>query len=314
MSINFKKWTSNAITIFKKDIHIEKVKELKEKYKDQITIYQGFEAEYFEEYLDYYQELLDSGEIDYLILGNHFDKYSVATKYYGKPAISDKEIISYKDNVLKALDTDLFTYIAHPDLFMIGKIYFDEFCENITREICQKALEKDVPLEINAGGIRRGYRRVNDELLYPYPNSHFFDIVSEMDCKVILGIDGHSPDHFNQDDFEALERFAWRHDLNVIEQPVFKKGRLSNKYLSENWILFLCIGFKVSQDVVKYIESKDKIGGEFMARECIHKYLEEHQSNYQGKYRCHSCVQTKNLSISFTIIFVIFNFVKLMFL
>lgn len=210
----------------KKDIHIEKVKELKEKYKDQITIYQGFEAEYFEEYLDYYQELLDSGEIDYLILGNHFDKYSVATKYYGKPAISDKEIISYKDNVLKALDTDLFTYIAHPDLFMIGKIYFDEFCENITREICQKALEKDVPLEINAGGIRRGYRRVNDELLYPYPNSHFFDIVSEMGCKVILGIDGHSPDHFNQDDFEALERFAWRHNLNVIEQPVFKKGKI----------------------------------------------------------------------------------------
>ena len=30
-----------------------------------------------------------------------------------------------------------------------------------------------------------------------------------------------------------------------------------------------------------------------MARECIHKYLEEHKSNYQGKYRCHSCVQTK---------------------
>ena len=124
------------------------------------------------------------------------------------------------------MDTDLFTYIAHPDLFMIGKIYFDEFCENITREICQKALEKDVPLEINAGGIRRGYRRVNDELLYPYPNSHFFDIVSEMGCKVILGIDGHSPDHFNQDDFEALERFAWRYNLNVIEQPVFKKGKI----------------------------------------------------------------------------------------
>lgn len=87
-------------------------------------------------------------------------------------------------------------------------------------------MEKEVPLEINAGGIRRGYRRVNDELLYPYPNSHFFDIVSEMGCKVILGIDGHSPDHFNQDDFEALERFAWRHNLNVIEQPVFKKGKI----------------------------------------------------------------------------------------
>lgn len=49
-----------------------------------------------------------------------------------------------------------------------------------------------------------------------------------------------------------------------------------------------------------------------MARECIHKYLEEHKSNYQGKYRCHSCVQTKNLNISSIIIFVIRNLEKSM--
>ena len=108
--------------------------------------------------------------------------------------------------MLKALDTNLFSYVAHPDLFMVGKVYFDELCENITREICQKALEKDVPLEVNAGGIRRGYRKVGDEIQYPYPNSHFFDIVGEVGCKVILGIDAHSPDDFNQDDFEALEK------------------------------------------------------------------------------------------------------------
>ena len=187
-----------------KQLHLEEVKRLKEKYCDQITIYQGFEAEYFEEYLDYYQGLLNSGEADYLILGNHFNKYTVHTRYYGKMDISDEEIISYKNDLLKALDTNLFSYVAHPDLFMVGKVYFDELCENITREICQKALEKDVPLEVNAGGIRRGYRKVGDEIQYPYPNSHFFDIVGEVGCKVILGIDAHSPDDFNQDDFERL--------------------------------------------------------------------------------------------------------------
>ena len=208
-----------------KQLHLEEVKRLKEKYCDQITIYQGFEAEYFEEYLDYYQGLLNSGEADYLILGNHFNKYTVHTRYYGKMDISDEEIISYKNDLLKALDTNLFSYVAHPDLFMVGKVYFDELCENITREICQKALEKDVPLEVNAGGIRRGYRKVGDEIQYPYPNSHFFDIVGEVGCKVILGIDAHSPDDFNQDDFEALEKFAWRHKLNVINIPEFKKGK-----------------------------------------------------------------------------------------
>ncbi len=206
-------------------IHLAKVKQLKDEYQQQITIYQGFEAEYFEEYLDYYQELLDSGKADYLILGNHFHKYSVATNYYGKVNISDDEIIKYKDDLLKALDTDLFTYVAHPDLFMVGKVYFDDLCKNITREICQKALEKDIPLEVNAGGIRRGYRKVNDEMLYPYPNAHFFEIVSEMGCKVILGIDVHSPDHFNQEDIEALEKFVKRHQLKVVTMPKFKKGK-----------------------------------------------------------------------------------------
>ena len=36
-----------------------------------------------------------------------------------------------------------------------------------------------------------------------------------------------------------------------------------------------------------------------MIRDCIHKYLEEHKSNYQGKYRCHSCVQTKKFERKF---------------
>ena len=36
-----------------------------------------------------------------------------------------------------------------------------------------------------------------------------------------------------------------------------------------------------------------------MIRACIHKYLEEHKSNYQGKYRCHSCVQINEFEHKF---------------
>ena len=43
----------------------------------------------------------------------------------------------------------------------------------------------------------------------------------------------------------------------------------------------------------------DRKGGGVMIRDCIHKYLEEHKSNYQGKYRCHSCVQTKKFERKF---------------
>lgn len=208
-----------------KKFHLEEVKRLKRKYKDQITIYQGFEAEYFEEYLDYYQDLLSSKEIDYLILGNHFNRYAVHTCYYGKSNITNEEIISYKNDLLKAMDTNLFSYIAHPDLFMIGKGRFDDFCKNITQEICQKALEKDIPLEINAGGIRKGLCKIDDEMLYLYPNDHFFEIVGEMGCKVILGIDAHDLNDFNDEIFETLNRFVNRHHLNIIDSFKFRKGK-----------------------------------------------------------------------------------------
>ena len=56
-----------------------------------IKIYKGFEAEYFEDYLDYYQNLLSSGEVDYLILGHHFHKHSIHDCYYGRKNLTKKD-------------------------------------------------------------------------------------------------------------------------------------------------------------------------------------------------------------------------------
>lgn len=208
-----------------KEEHQNNVRILKEKFQDKITIHQGYEAEYFKEYLPYYKKLLSTGEIEYLILGNHFNKYSIHNRYYGKPELSDQEVIQYKEDVLKALDTDLFSYIAHPDLFMIGKKHWDTLCQEVTREICIKAKEKDVPLEINGGGMRRGLRKVGEEMQYPYPNSHFFDIASEVGNKVVLGFDSHGPNQLDDKTYQLLQEFAKKRNLQVVDTFTFKKGK-----------------------------------------------------------------------------------------
>ena len=105
----------------KRKEHQKVVQELKQKYKNQITIYQGYECEYFKEYLDYYQRLLDNQEVDYLILGNHFDRYPIHSYYYGKKKVDDEMLKHYQQDVIKAIHTNLFSYIAHPDLFMMGR-------------------------------------------------------------------------------------------------------------------------------------------------------------------------------------------------
>lgn len=202
--------------------HEKTVKELKKKYINQIKIYQGYECEYFKEYLSYYQKLLDNHEVDYLILGNHFDKYPIHNCYYGKKSISDQMLINYKDNLIDAIHTGLFSYIAHPDLFLQGRGTFDELCQKVSYDICKEAKKYNIPLEINAGGIRKGKIIMDGKKVYPYTNDYFFQIAAEIGNDIIIGIDAHHPNHFNKKVIEQLNEFIRKNNLLVIDNLKIK--------------------------------------------------------------------------------------------
>lgn len=207
------------------DEHLEIINELSEKYQKDIKIYKGFETEYLEEYLNYYQSLLLNNKIDYLILGNHFNQHCIHSCYYGKPNLSKRELYSYCNDVEKAIETNLFSYIAHPDLFMIGYTHFDDDVKTVCQRICMKAKEYDIPLEINGGGMKRGLFSYDGEMLYQYPNARFWEIASEVGNKVVIGLDAHNPDDFNDILYDQLKIFAGELDLNLVDHFELKKGK-----------------------------------------------------------------------------------------
>ena len=204
--------------------YLDKIKECQDKYQDQIKIYKGFEAEGLEEYFDYYQSLLYEHKVDYLILGHHFHKHCVHSDYYGKENMKKKDIYQYCNDVEKALETGLFSYLAHPDLFLIGYKEFDLDARTVSQRICEKAKELNIPLEVNAGGIRRGLRNVNGEMIYAYPNTHFWKIAGEVGNDVILGFDAHDPSDFNGAMYKQMLDFCKEHNLNVIDHFDFLQG------------------------------------------------------------------------------------------
>lgn len=206
--------------------HLKEIRRLKEIYKD-INIYQGFEAEYLEEYLPYYKKLFKEKKIDYLILGNHFNKYCIHSCYYGKNKLTKKEIYQYCENVEKAIETGLFSYIAHPDLFLVGYPHFDEDAQIVSKRICKKAKEYDIPLEINGGGIQRGLHDLEGEMLYLYPNSRFWRIASKIGNKVVIGLDAHKPEDYNDVLYDQLVRFAKELDLNIVDE-IKKRDNLND--------------------------------------------------------------------------------------
>lgn len=210
-----------------KDIeeHLEKVAECQEKYCHQIKIYKGFEAEGLTEYFAYYQSLLDENKVDYLILGHHFHKHCIHSDYFGKDHMTKKDIYQYCNDIEKAIETRLFSYIAHPDLFFQGYHDFGIDAKTVCRRICEKAKEYHIPLEINAGGIRKGLQTIQDEEVYFYPNSHFWKIASEVGNDVIIGFDAHDPADLNNDMYEQLLKFADEHHLHLIDHFEFLKGK-----------------------------------------------------------------------------------------
>ena len=107
----------SQLDVYKRQMetHLELLSQYQKSYEDKIKIYKGFEAEGLSVYFDYYQKLLYEHKVDYLILGHHFHKHCISNDYFGKEKMTKKDIYLYCNDVEKALETNLFSYLAHPD-------------------------------------------------------------------------------------------------------------------------------------------------------------------------------------------------------
>ncbi|MGN1181559.1 MAG: histidinol-phosphatase, partial [Faecalibacillus sp.] len=133
--------------------YVYSIRSLKEKYKDRIDILIGLECEYFEKYIPWLKEMIDKYNIDYIILGNHYYQSDELHIYFGSP-LNKQLLTSYVDHCIHAIDTGLYSYIAHPDL-----AYFDsksDFYKQEMSRLCRYAKEHDIPLEFNLLGLTTG--------------------------------------------------------------------------------------------------------------------------------------------------------------
>ncbi len=176
------------------DDYISSLKALREKYKDRIKIHIGFEAEAMPHYFSYYKSLLDKGDIEYLILGNHceIDKNN-ELHFFFSHATKAKDIIRYTNSLVKGIKTGLFRIVAHPDYFMSSYFKWNATCISCAKRICKAAKKYGVVLEFNFGAVRRGKRLIGEEYRFAYPYNKFWEIAKKYKCKVMIGLDAHSP-------------------------------------------------------------------------------------------------------------------------
>jgi len=204
--------------------YVSSINKLKEKYKDRMKLYLGFEEEAFPLYYPYYQELIYSKKIDYLILGNHLamNENRQLTYHFAKVK-NASELYLYRDLAFSALKTDCFNCFAHPDYFMSNIENIDRDCKKVMNDLVLLCVQLDIPLEINIAGIRNGLHLIGKNERYLYPTDLFLKTCKQFNAKVIIGQDAHAPSQIYDDlANEKAINMVKEYDLNLIEYLNFE--------------------------------------------------------------------------------------------
>ena len=194
------------------DDYKDSVLYLKDRYKKQIEIRFGLEAEYFPKYMDWLLDFCIENEIDYLIFGNHY--YGTDEDHIYLGGAKGKYIKGYFDTCVEGMKTGMYAYLAHPELILrsTGGVITPEIEEGFHR-ICKTSQDYNVPLEFNVLGMQHNLRMGYEE----YPHSRFWQIAGQYDVKAIIGMDAHEVGDLNKKWYDfALEKLS-EFDVEIID-------------------------------------------------------------------------------------------------
>jgi len=194
-------------------IYIEKCDQAISKYKNQIRVYKALEIEYFEEHDHIYPNYLK--QMDYLALGQHYiwDEHQNNHLRSSYALTSVAHLERYVNTVIKAMSTGYFIFVCHPDLMLYNTYEFTNEVEMLSRRLIQASIDYNVPLEINANGIRKGTRLMEGGERYLYPRKEFWQLVKSMGARVIVSSDAHLVNQLYDEDVVRAYQFA--NDLGI---------------------------------------------------------------------------------------------------
>lgn len=169
--------------------YVKSVRALSETYSGKLQIKLGLECEYFPAYMGYLAEQKEAHGLDYLILGNHFDLTDETGMYFGRSQ-TPAHVNRYIRLTISGMQSGLFAYLAHPDLYLMNYGEFDATCKDAAHELCRAARDMNMPLEYNLQGLRVSEQRGAPSYTHPA----FWEIAAQEGVTAIIGADAHEPD------------------------------------------------------------------------------------------------------------------------
>lgn len=192
--------------------YCDAVRRVQKQYAGKLQIHLGLEVEYYPLHFGQLLPRLRDQGIEYFLLGQHWVGNEIGEPYCGRPTEDETVLRRYCDQVAEAMNTGLFTYVAHPDLLHFtgdSRVY-----EKHMRRLCREAKNCGIPLEINLAGLSVGRN---------YPDRRFWQVAAEENCQCIFGCDAHSPQAVpNEPALSQAQALVRQCGLTVLETAALR--------------------------------------------------------------------------------------------
>jgi len=183
----------------------------------QLTILKGMECEYVPEFRSWYEdELFGQYQFDYLVGAAHlFTSGENWVPAYG--GVDTPEMLrAFANYTIEMMETGLFDFIAHPDLFGNCYLKWDTDAAACSRDMLQASAELGIGMEINALGLRKQAYKKEDNPFPFYPWIPFWEEATNFDVRIIVNSDAHRPEDLQSRTGEA-QRIAHQFELTSMD-------------------------------------------------------------------------------------------------
>ena len=166
-------------------LYESEIDELRNKYKNEITILKGYEVDYLPNFME--KEVLEAN-VDYLIGSVHFikgwgfDNEEFIAKY--KEVNIDELWIEYFNQIEKMAKTGLFQIVGHFDLIKVFAFFPKIDITPYIQKTLQCVKESNMAIEINSAGFRK---KVKEQ----YPSIQILQVIKKLEIPITFGSDAH---------------------------------------------------------------------------------------------------------------------------
>lgn len=184
------------------DEYEKSVKDVKEKYKNDLHVLLAYEVDFLENHID---ERVLNAKVDYLIGSVHFiNKWGFDNpEFIGQ--YKNKDINKIWEEYFEAIEhlvkSNLFHILGHIDLIKVFNFLPTKDIKSIAYKAIKEIKKANLVVEINAAGYRKPVKEA-------YPSNDIMELLSEYDIPITFSSDAHSIDQigYKKDEIHALAK------------------------------------------------------------------------------------------------------------